>query len=153
QTRFNHNDPGTPAHRSLMSRSVGCIFDCMGNRQIRSFGELISSLRALTGKTQEELAEDASLSVRSISDLERDKVSRPRRRSLELLADALNLAPVHAQALITAARKTATRETELSGLYQRILTDDRLDPAVAMVPRQLPGTTVHFAGRSAELAA
>lgn len=36
----------------------------MGDRQIQSFGELISSLRALSGKTQEELAEDASLSVR-----------------------------------------------------------------------------------------
>ena len=104
----------------------------MNSRPGQSLGEFISGLRRLAGKTQEELAEDSGLSARSISDFERDKVSRPRRRSLELLAGALNLDPEQTNALVTIARRPpGTRRalaeelgveqaTELSELYQQI---------------------------------
>jgi tetratricopeptide (TPR) repeat protein/transcriptional regulator with XRE-family HTH domain len=133
-----------------------------------SLGEFLSGLRSRAGKTQEELAEDSGLSVRSISDLERDRISRPRRRSLELLASALNLDPAHAKALIAiACRAPTTRQvmarelgtepgTELSELHRRILAADARQavPAAAAgtVPRQLPAAGGHFAGRAAELA-
>jgi tetratricopeptide (TPR) repeat protein/transcriptional regulator with XRE-family HTH domain len=133
-----------------------------------SLGEFLSGLRSRAGKTQEELAEDSGLSVRSISDLERDRISRPRRRSLELLASALNLDPADAKALIAiACRAPTTRQvmarelgtepgTELSELHRRILAADARQavPAAAAgtVPRQLPAAGGHFAGRAAELA-
>jgi transcriptional regulator with XRE-family HTH domain/tetratricopeptide (TPR) repeat protein len=142
---------------------------------LQSLGEFLFELRGLTGKTQEELAQDSGLSVRSISDLERDRVSRPRRRSLELLAAALNLDPVHGKALIAIARRApGTRRalaeelgveqaTELNDLYQQILAA-RADFAprptaangtvpTAVVPRQLPTATRHFGGRTGDLAA
>jgi tetratricopeptide (TPR) repeat protein/transcriptional regulator with XRE-family HTH domain len=142
---------------------------------LQSVGEFLFDLRGLTGKTQEELAEDSGLSVRSISDLERDKVSRPRRRSLELLAAALNLDPVHGKALVAIARwAPGTRRaladelgveqgTELSELYQQILAAHACSGArqkaanetvvAAEVPRQLPAATRHFVGRAGDLAA
>ena len=69
-----------------------------------SLGELVASLRKTAGMTQEELAGASGLSVRSISDLERDRITQPRRRSLELLAAALDLDAVHTRALIAIAR-------------------------------------------------
>jgi len=138
-------------------------------------GEFLFELRELAGKTQEELAEDSGLSVRSISDLERNKVSRPRRRSLELLAAALNLDPMHGKALVAIARRAPgtrralaeelgfARGTELSDLYQQILaaqadfaprqTAANGTVSTAVVPRQLPTATRHFVGRAGDLAA
>jgi tetratricopeptide (TPR) repeat protein/transcriptional regulator with XRE-family HTH domain len=142
---------------------------------LQSVGEFLFGLRGLAGKTQEELAKDSGLSVRSISDLERDRVSRPRRRSLELLAAALNLDPVHGKALVAIARwapgtRRALAEelgveqgTELSELYQQILAAHANSGArqtaangtvvAAPVPRQLPAATRHFVGRAGDLAA
>jgi tetratricopeptide (TPR) repeat protein/transcriptional regulator with XRE-family HTH domain len=143
--------------------------------RLQSVGEFLFDLRGLAGKTQEELAEESGLSVRSISDLERDKVSRPRRRSLELLAAALNLDPAHGKALVAIARwapgtRRALAEelgvvqgTELSELYQQILAAHACSGAhqaaangavvAAAVPRQLPAATRHFVGRAGALAA
>jgi transcriptional regulator with XRE-family HTH domain len=55
------------------------------------FGSLLRSLRLAAGLTQEELAEAAKLSYRSISDLERGISRSPRRDTTRLLADALGL--------------------------------------------------------------
>ncbi|MGD0603374.1 MAG: helix-turn-helix transcriptional regulator [Streptosporangiaceae bacterium] len=147
----------------------------MNARQVQSLGEFLAGLRRLAGKTQEELAEDSGLSARSISDLERDRVSQPRRRSLELLAAALNLDPVHTKALVAVARRPpgarrtlaeklgVERGAELSELYQRILavhadlaagqTPANGTAPAQSVPRQLPATTRHFVGRADDLAA
>jgi transcriptional regulator with XRE-family HTH domain len=57
------------------------------------FGDLLRHARRATGLTQEELAELAGLSARGISDLERGVVRAPHRETLDLLADALELAP------------------------------------------------------------
>jgi predicted ATPase/DNA-binding XRE family transcriptional regulator len=56
------------------------------------FAGLLRQLRADAGLTQEELAEAASLSPRSISDLERGINLTARRETARLLADALSLA-------------------------------------------------------------
>ncbi|NUP17255.1 MAG: helix-turn-helix transcriptional regulator, partial [Streptomyces sp.] len=41
--------------------------------------------------TQEELADRSGLSIRTISDLERGRTTMPRRRSLAMLAEALQI--------------------------------------------------------------
>ncbi len=56
-----------------------------------SFAQLLRRFRRAVGLTQEELAERANLSARAVSDLERDDDRVPRRDTLELLADALQL--------------------------------------------------------------
>jgi DNA-binding XRE family transcriptional regulator len=55
------------------------------------FGSLLRSLRTAAGLTQEELAEAARVSYRSVSDLERGVSRFPRRDTARLLADALGL--------------------------------------------------------------
>lgn len=52
---------------------------------------LLGELRRLAGLTQEELAERTGLTVRGISNIERGRVARPRRRSIEALALGLGL--------------------------------------------------------------
>ena len=57
----------------------------------RSFADLLLDLRVQTGLSQEELAERAGLSVRSIREIEAGRVARPRKDSVRLLASALGL--------------------------------------------------------------
>jgi tetratricopeptide (TPR) repeat protein/transcriptional regulator with XRE-family HTH domain len=57
-----------------------------------TFAALLRKLRAEARLTQEELAETARLSPRSVSDLERGIAAAPRRETVRLLADALRLA-------------------------------------------------------------
>ena len=72
-----------------------------------SFGELLRRYRSAAGLTQEALAERARLSTRGISDLERGARQLPRRDTVQLLADALGLAPPDHVALEAAARRGA----------------------------------------------
>jgi DNA-binding XRE family transcriptional regulator len=63
-----------------------------------TFAGLLRELRTGARLTQEELAEAAGLSPRSVSDLERGIAQAPRRETVRLLADALGLTgPVRAQ--------------------------------------------------------
>ncbi|HUG17258.1 MAG TPA: helix-turn-helix domain-containing protein, partial [Thermomicrobiales bacterium] len=55
------------------------------------FGDLLRRARRAAGHSQEELAERAGISARAISDLERGVNRVPRRDTLELIADALDL--------------------------------------------------------------
>jgi transcriptional regulator with XRE-family HTH domain len=57
-----------------------------------SFAMLVQQWRHAANLTQEGLAELSGLSPRSIQNLESGRVSRPRRDSVRLLADALGLA-------------------------------------------------------------
>jgi transcriptional regulator with XRE-family HTH domain len=62
------------------------------------FGGLLRRLRTDAGLTQEELAEAAGVSTRSVSDLERGVNLTARKDTARLLADALGLAgPVRAE--------------------------------------------------------
>src|ERR1700683_4019340 len=64
----------------------------LGDRSLISFAQWLRRLRIRAGLTQEELAEAARLSARSVSDLERGINLTARRETARLLADALSLA-------------------------------------------------------------
>jgi predicted ATPase/transcriptional regulator with XRE-family HTH domain len=76
-----------------------------------SFGQMLRTLRMAAGLTQEALAERAGLSVRGISDLERDLKTRPRFETVRMLADALELDQSARAALISAARPSPVPAT------------------------------------------
>lgn len=79
-----------------------------------SFGALLRRYREAARLTQEELAQRAGLSVRGISDLERGLRQMPRRDTVEMLAEALDLPP-HQQALLTAAARPLAPALRLQG--------------------------------------
>ncbi len=64
----------------------------MAGQPALGFGGLLRQLRTEAKLTQEELAEAASLSSRSVSDLERGINRTARKDTAELLAAALGLA-------------------------------------------------------------
>jgi len=72
-----------------------------------SFGGLLRQLRAEARLTQEELAERAGLSPRSISDLERGISRTARKDTADLLADALWIGEKVRTAFVAAARGRA----------------------------------------------
>ncbi len=79
-----------------------------------NFGGLLRQLRADAGLTQEELAEAAGLSPRSVSDLERGINLSARKDTARLLADALGLAGPQRDLFETAARGGATAAAVLA---------------------------------------
>lgn len=72
----------------------------------QGFGVLLKHYRLAAGLSQEALAARASLSARTISDLERSIHSAPRADTLALLIDALALAPSQQTLLLSVARPT-----------------------------------------------
>lgn len=98
----------------------------------QSFGEALRHYRLTAGLTQEELAAQSGLSVRAIRDLECNRSAKPYQRTVRLLASALKLSDAEQGGLASLAFRPRT---------------------ASAVPRQLPGTTTHFAGRAGELAA
>ena len=80
------------------------------------FGGLLRQLRAEAGLTQEELAEAAGLSPRSVSDLERGIHPTARKDTAELLAGALGLAGPARPVFVAAARGRAPAEQVLAAL-------------------------------------
>jgi non-specific serine/threonine protein kinase len=100
-----------------------------------TLGERLRRLRNQAGLTQQELAENAGLSVRAVSDLERGVRRLPYRDTLQRLADALDLA-ADARAVLLAARRQTVPATE------------RLDGAATRMPVPLSS----FVGREQELA-
>src|SRR5688572_24015743 len=69
------------------------------------FGDLLRRYRIAAGLTQEELAERAGVSTRGISDLERGARGLPRKDTLQMLLQALDLFPSDRDALVAAARR------------------------------------------------
>jgi predicted ATPase/DNA-binding XRE family transcriptional regulator len=67
------------------------VKDAMIQPQPRPFGDLLRQHRILAGLTQEALAEQAGLSRRAISDLERGLNQTPQVATLDLLVQALQL--------------------------------------------------------------
>ncbi|HEU0028351.1 MAG TPA: tetratricopeptide repeat protein [Ktedonobacterales bacterium] len=80
----------------------------MSAEPVSVFGALLKRYRLARALTQEALAERAGVSVRAISDLERGINRSPRRDTLDLLAQALSLAPRQRAALTAAAFPAAT---------------------------------------------
>lgn len=73
--------------------------------QLPTFGLLLKRHRRAAGMTQEELAERAGMSARAIGDLERD-LRLPRRDTLQILLEALELAPDEESNLQAAAQRS-----------------------------------------------
>jgi WD40 repeat protein/transcriptional regulator with XRE-family HTH domain len=82
------------------------------------FGGLLRQLRAEARLTQEELAEAASLSPRSVSDLERGINRTARKDTAELLAGALGLAEPARSVFVGAARGRALADEVLAALRE-----------------------------------
>jgi tetratricopeptide (TPR) repeat protein/transcriptional regulator with XRE-family HTH domain len=131
------------------------------------FANLLRQLRAEAGLTQEELAEAAGLSPRTVSDLERGLSQTARKRTAILLADVMELTG-QARVLFVAAGRGRVPAAEVqaarTGDAPLVLTAaallDRQAPATATVPahlvpvpRELPADVAAFTGRVTELAA
>jgi len=69
----------------------------------RGLAGLLLDLRVQAGLSQEELADRAGLSVRTIRELEAGRVARPRKDSVRLLSEALGLGPQDASRFLAAA--------------------------------------------------
>jgi len=77
-----------------------------------AFGSLVKRLRQSADLTQEELAERSGVSARLVSDLERGVVQRPRRDTVQLLADGLRIHGAERDTFTAIAR----RRTERAGV-------------------------------------
>src|SRR5438067_12133459 len=103
----------------------------------RAFGALLKRYRLAAGLTHEGLAERARLSARTISDLERGVSQGPRRTTLALLVEALQLPSAQRTALEAAARLGGSA----SAGY----------PDLARIPGNLPAQLTSFVGREREV--
>lgn len=102
------------------------------------FSTLLRQLRYAAGLTQEELAERATLSARSVSDLERGITLTARKETARLLADALGLTGPARGAFEAAARG-------------RPLVNGFAADGIVAEARTLPRDIASFTGRDAEL--
>src|SRR5205085_3610308 len=107
----------------------------------RPFGALLRAYRVAAGLSQEELAERARLSQRTISDLERGVTTAPYRDTVAQLADALELAASDRAALEEAVRRarsspSAAQEPNRAPVDPLLATKLAIPPArPALVPR------------------
>src|SRR5437870_2546940 len=76
----------------------------MDTVQSVAFGTLLRRSRIAAGLTQEELAERAGISRRSLGDMERGVAHTPRKDTVALLAEALALSPQDRVVFAEAAR-------------------------------------------------
>jgi tetratricopeptide (TPR) repeat protein/transcriptional regulator with XRE-family HTH domain len=111
-----------------------------------SFAGLLRQLRAEAELTQEELAEAAGLSPRSVSDLERGITRTARLDTARLLAGALGLAGPVRVAFVAAARGQAPPATVLAARPGGVP-----GAFAAAAVRGLPRDIAAFTGRQAEL--
>ncbi len=109
----------------------------------RCLGVLVRQFRRAAGLSQEELAARATLSARTLSNLERGAIRKPQAETLRLIADALGLAPAERALLDAALRGRSTRRRLRKGAA-------RAPPAP---PVQLPTPLTPLIGRGRELAA
>jgi tetratricopeptide (TPR) repeat protein/transcriptional regulator with XRE-family HTH domain len=103
-----------------------------------TFGSLLKRLRTEAGLTQQELAEAARMSPRSVSDLERGVASTARNANAQNLADALRLAGPVREAFEAAARGRVP-----AGGFAAV---GRAEAPIRALPRDIAS----FTGRDAE---
>jgi len=113
----------------------------MNATQSQPFGAVLRTFRVAAGLSQEELAERAHLSQRTVSDLERGITTAPYRDTVALLADALELTErdrTELEGAVDRSRRpsTARREPGPAHLDPLLATKLAIPPArAALVPR------------------
>src|SRR5712675_959660 len=137
-----HIGPGRVVARRDGDLWKGCR--AMAGQLALGFGGLLRQLRAEAGLTQEELAEAASLSPRSVSDLERGINATARKQTAQLLADALGLTGPQRAHFEATARGRSPEMSPVSGSGS--------GGGSAAATRTLPRDISGFTGRAAELA-
>jgi non-specific serine/threonine protein kinase len=110
-----------------------------------SFGDLVREHRRIAGLTQEELAERAGVSPRSISEVERGGAHVPRRDTVALLARALNLAGSERSAFEALVQRPRRARQAPEQRRPSVARNDQ--SAIHDVPRALTS----FVGRELEL--
>ena len=123
----------------------------MAGQPALSFAELLRLLRSEVRLTQEELAEVAGLSPRSVSDLERGVHRTARKDTAGLLAEALGLAAPVRAAFVAAARGRAPA-AEVLAARDAAAADGAAGASTAAATRTLPRDIASFTGRESELA-
>ena len=119
----------------------------MAEGPVLEFAGLLRQLRAKARLTQEELAEAAGLSPRSVSDLERGVHRTAQKDTARLLTDALGVAEP-ARALFIEAARGRRRASDVLAAGREMTRG----PAAAAATRTLPRDTASFTGRGRELA-
>ncbi|MFI9486423.1 helix-turn-helix domain-containing protein [Promicromonospora sp. NPDC052451] len=117
--------------------------------------DLLAQLRRRAGLTQEELAERAGLAVRSVSNIERSAVGRPRVSTLRAIGAGLGLDDARVGELLDFYRRRWAQpapERARAEPAVRVPAPEPLGPAGA-APTQLPSPPSTFSGRSEELSA
>ena len=117
----------------------------MAEQPVLGFAGLLRQLRAGARLTQEELAEAAGLSPRSVSDLERGINRTARKDTAFLLAGALGLAEPARSLFVAAARGKAPAGEVLAAARGQTR-------GAAAAIRTLPRDIAGFTGRQRELA-
>jgi transcriptional regulator with XRE-family HTH domain len=110
------------------------------------FADLLRQLRTEARLTQEELAEQAGLSPRSVSDLERGINRTARKDSALMLASALKLTGPVQEAFVAAARGRAEPARVLA-----VRSEAAPESSAAAATRTLPRDIGGFTGREREL--
>ena len=111
----------------------------MADQDPMTFGGLLRRLRIGAGLTQEELAEAAGVSTRSVSDLERGINLTARKATARLLANALGLTG------------PARAEFEAAARGRPVPGEDRVGGPAAAATRTLPRDVASFIGRQRQL--
>jgi tetratricopeptide (TPR) repeat protein/DNA-binding XRE family transcriptional regulator len=122
-----------------------------------SFGQLLRHHRRASGLSQEELAERARVSTRTVSDLERGRATRPYRQTVGSLAAALGMQGPQLDEFVRLSRKGRgpispggqMAPTGIGGAAAPQTAKGQPDTLTA--PGQLPAAVSHFTGRAAEL--
>lgn len=117
--------------------AVSAERDSLNSLQVTSFGTLLRRYRMAVGLTQEGLAARAGLSTRGVSDLERGLKQTPRRETVRMLADALELSGPK-RALLEAAVRPMTGSAPATA------------HAAAPAPHNLPAQLDTLIGRERE---
>ncbi len=98
------------------------------------FGQMLRRYRAAANLSQEELAEQANLSARAISDLERGVKRTPHKETIELLANALALPPQKRALFVAAARPALAPPATVPALH--LHESDLTAPLTSLIGRE-----------------
>jgi transcriptional regulator with XRE-family HTH domain len=119
----------------------------MAEQPAPGFAGLLRQLRAEAQLTQEELAEAAGLSPRSVSDLERGIHPTARKDTAVLLAGALGLAEPARSLFVAAATGRIAAAQALAAIGEQAPV-----ASAAAATRALPSDIASFTGRDLDLA-